>query len=178
MDCPICLDEVDPESKDAMRMPVCHHVVHSVCALRAARHNFRCPLCRTEHPSFAEPEAESAIDELAQLIAEHDIDQERYNERCRQAFRQHRRLRRMAQLTAEARSDLADARKSFDLHWAQLKRAAWKHDPTLNEMRAVKRKRSAQLGYMDRRLKRELRARVGAEPPSLLRRVANLRDDV
>lgn len=173
--CAICLEDIDSSTHvhDVLCMPVCHHRLHTVCALRAAQYDLKCPVCRTRDPSFesaAPADEETAhatlLRQLGEIGSRHAVMQQRYQRRRTRAIRQNAALLKLKNRLAAENIDLQRSTRDLERQWVLAQRTLWKEDICINEIKTTRRRHQQRSSALTRRLDARVELELGP-PPSI-----------
>ena len=165
MACPICLDELNLES-EILRMPICGHKVHTVCALSAAQYDIRCPICRSQHPDCVSirDRENNILTQYQGLTDLQDVIQRRYRRRRNLAVRNSPKLQKIRERIKRIKQEYIQTDHDLDREWMRFQKYAWKNDPMITECREARRKQQRRFSDLNRTLERKLEDRIGHPP--------------
>ena len=168
--CPVCLDDMDTNTPTTIAMPVCQHSIHTVCALRAAQYDLRCPVCRTSDPSFiADPTVTTVrppdmFQQLDELNHQHTMMMRQYQRRRLRTIRRNQHLISIRnRLTAE-RQNFDQATRELERMWMIAQRQLWKEDPPINHIKRIRRRHQQRVSALTRSLNNHIERELGPSP--------------
>jgi predicted nuclease with TOPRIM domain len=165
--CPICLDEI--KGDDYLCMPVCQHKVHTVCELKAAQYDSRCPVCRTKHP-FITSRAEDDVQHytnMEQLVNDQEAAIVQYNRKRSRIIRNHSNLSRLREKLKKEKKTFFNKEKELEREWIQLQKNCWKTDATINKLKNERKRHQRKTNILCKKLEGEIETIMGPKPEDL-----------
>lgn len=172
--CPICLEPLT-EHDNVLCMPVCMHKIHTMCELKAAQYDARCPVCRTKDPRLTtRTEDDVAVyNNLERLATEYDSTVRRYKRKRARVINQHSKLGRLRERLKKERKDFVSVERELERHWMKLQRESWNNNPEIVRLKNERRRYQRRSNTICKKLENELEERLGPRPDDVMFQFAN-----
>lgn len=163
--CPICLEDMT-EGNTVLCMPVCHHKIHTKCALANARYDVRCPICRVKHPEFVTKEDDNStlFANIENVAREYDIMIRRYNQKRSRAFTRHPSLSHLRDKLKADRLTLKQKDKEITQEWMSFQKYHWNNDPHISQLKRERRNLMQKTNRCCQKLETQMEELVGPRP--------------
>lgn len=167
--CPICLDCVEADDK-SLCMPVCMHRVHTVCALKAAQYDSRCPVCRTREPTLTSRQEDDLemYANIERIANEQEIEVRRYQQRRARVIRKHSRLRHIRDRLNDEKKRYASKEKELERTWVQMQRECWKSNEAIQRLKQERRVHQRRTNSLCKKLDNEVETILGPKPEDII----------
>lgn len=172
--CPICLEDMDiHNAATTVLMPVCQHRIHTVCALRAAQYDLKCPVCRTCDPSFNSNSASRAaqnsqevlmFQELEELNQQHSIMIRRYQQKRCRTIRKNKKLMKIRDRLKDERQYFDQTTRELEKLWLAAQKNLWKEDVHINDIKKKRRKLQQRTYALEKKLNQHIENEIGPSP--------------
>lgn len=163
--CPICLECIN-EGDNVLEMPVCKHKIHTLCELKAAQYDSRCPVCRTKHPDITTRQEDDIemYANIERIAADHERMIGRYNQRRYRAIQKNPRLKLVQCKLKEEKRNLKRKDDELSREWLRVQKDCWNNDPDISRLKDERRKQQRRTSRLCRELEHKLEEELGPRP--------------
>lgn len=167
--CPICLDIIS-DSDNFLLMPICNHKIHTLCELKAAQYDSRCPVCRTKDGSLTTRQEDDMqmYTNLERIAEEQDTEIRKYKRKRARVIRKHSRLTRLRDKLNEEKKTYNKTEKELERVWIQVQKDSWKNDEKLKKLKLERKKYQRRANSLCKKLESEVEDIVGPKPEDFI----------
>lgn len=167
--CPICLDEIKT-TDNFLCMPICNHKIHTLCELKAAQYDARCPVCRTKDKYLTTRQEDDSqmYSNIERLAREQDIEIRKYRRKRARVIRKHSKLNNLREKLNEEKKTFLKKEKELERVWIQLQKDCWKNDTTIQKLKSERKKCQRRTNCLCKKLENAVENIVGPRPEDII----------
>lgn len=163
--CPICLEEIK-STDNFLCMPICKHKIHTLCELKAAQYDARCPVCRTKDETLTTRQEDDVqiYSNLESLAQEEESEFARYKRKRARVIRKHSRLHKLKEKLNREKKSFVKTEKELERMWIQVQKDCWKNDSNIQRLKQERKKYQRKTNCLCKKLENEVANIVGPKP--------------
>ena len=163
--CPICLDVIK-DTDNFLLMPKCNHKIHTICELKAAQYDLRCPVCRTKDGALTTRQEDDLqmYSNLERIAEQQDTEMRKYKRKRNRVIRQHSRLTRLRDQLNEEKRGYFKKEKELERVWIQIQKDSWKNNSIIKRLKDERKKYQRRTNSLCKKLEDEVENIVGPKP--------------